>query len=167
MRFNARVNRIQFDKKAYLRRLDDHMTETTKESARSWLRTVLVIIPTWSRASRATFAELANAVGFHITYGPIRSREDRLILGLQTGRGGLKTTTSTWHFFYETDLRYLAYNEANRVVFGQAPNVFSRSGLTNPTPYNFQEAGRADFESFAREVKLPNPFDFVRGKRLA
>lgn len=166
MRFRAKVNLIDFNLRSYQVELAERMTETVKEAARSWLRTVLVIIPTWSRASRATFEELAEAVGFRITYGPIKSAEDRLILGLTSGRGGLNITKTSWHFFYETDLRYLAYNEYNRVVFGQAPGVFSRSGLINPTPYKFQEAGAADFESFAKEVLLPNPIEFIRPKRI-
>lgn len=165
MRFRAQVSLVEFDRNGYLKELDDRMRENVMEAARSWLRTVLVIIPTWSRASRATFAELANAVGYAVTYGPIRSKKDRLILGLQTGRGGVDFKKGSWHFFYETDLRYLAYNEFNRVIVGQAPNVFK--GLINPTPYKFQEAGRADFESFSKNIKLPNPIEFIRPKRIS
>jgi len=143
------------------------MTQVTKDAAISWLTVVLAIIPTWSRASRATFNELAEAVGFPLTFGPVRSRKDRLNLGLSTSRGGLDTTSTSWHFFYETDLRYLEYNEFNKVIFGEAPNVFSRSGLINPTPYNFQEAGLADFKSFAAGVRLPNPFLFISPKLIS
>jgi hypothetical protein len=166
MKFTRQVSLINFDRKAFENHLQQRMTETVREAARSWLTTVLLIIPTWSRASRATFEELAEAVGFRVTYGPIRSREDRLVLGLSTGRGGLKVTKTSWHFFYETELRYLAYNEYHHVIYGQAPNVFSRSGLINPTPYRFQEAGQADFRSFSQNVRLPNPIEFITPKRL-
>lgn len=167
MRFRSQVRLIDFDLRGYRQQLDARMTEIVKEAARSWLRTVLVIIPTWSRASRATFNELAEAVGFNLTFGPIRSREDRLSLGLSTGKGGLDIKPGrSWHFFYETSLRYLAYNEFNRVVFGRAPNVFSRSGLTNPTPYRFQEAGARDFQSFSEQILLPSPIEFIRGRRI-
>ena len=166
MKFKASIKLIDLDIRAYKKELDAHMTETVRGAARSWLRTVLTIIPTWSRASRATFEELANKVGFNITYGPIQSKKDRLVLGLSTGKGGLDLKRTSWHFFYETDLRYLAYNELNRVVFGRAPNVFSRSGLTNPTPYRFQEAGAEDFKSLSQNVLLPNPFDFIKGRKI-
>src|SRR5690606_12236487 len=125
MKFTAEIYQIHFDRRAYEKYLQEVMAETVKEAARSWLRTVLVIIPTWSRASRATFEELANAVGFDISYGPIRSKEDRLILGLTTGRGGVENKKTSWHFFYETNLEYLTYNEYNRVIYGVAPGVFS------------------------------------------
>lgn len=166
MRFQSQINLIDLDLKGYLDAVDDEMRRQTIEAARSWLHTVLMIIPTWSRASRATFTELANAVGFSLTFGPQLSRKDRTSLGRMTGRGGLDFKSTSWHFFYETDLRYLAYNEFNRVIFGQAPNVFSRTGLTNPTPYRFQEAGKADFESFAKGVRLPNPMAFIKGRRI-
>lgn len=167
MRFHSRVNLIQFDRKRYVADVDEYMTEQTREAARSWLRVVLQIIPTWSGASRATFSHLAEEVNFPLTFGPIRSKEDRLLLGLSTSRGGLQIERGTsWHFFYETDLRYLAYNELNKVIFGQAPNVFSRSGLIHPTPYRFQDAGRADFLNFAKGVRLPDPALFITGRRI-
>lgn len=166
MKFKADIQLIDFDRRSYLNYLDLHMQRMTREAARSWLTTVLVIIPTWSRASRATFEALASAVSFNIQYGPIRSFEDRLVLGLQTGRGGVDYKKGQWYFYYETDLRYLAYNEHNRVIFGQAPGVFSPNGLINDTPYKFQEAGKADFESFASNVLLPSPMDYIKGRRI-
>lgn len=165
MRFVRKISLIKFDRRAYEAALQKQMTENVREAARRWLTTVLLIIPTWSRASRATFEALADAVGFHVTYGPVLSREDRLTLGLQTGRGGLKLTKKSWHFFYETDLRYLAYNDLNAAIYGVAPNVFSKAGIPN-TPYRFVEAGNNDFETFSRSVRLPNPVDFIKPQRL-
>lgn len=166
MRFTSELSLIDLDLRGYERAVDRELTEKTKEAARSWLRTVLVIIPTWSGASRATFEDLASKVGFNVTYGPQRSFKNRRPLGRATGRGNVSREGHTWFFTYETDLRYLAYNEFNHVVFGQAPNVFRREGLLNPTPYRFQEAGRKDFESFAQTVRLPSPFNFIRGRRI-
>ena len=54
MKLTSEVSLISLDVKGYARHLDEVMTERVKEAARSWLRTVLVIIPTWSGASRAT-----------------------------------------------------------------------------------------------------------------
>ena len=165
MKWKKKLVLIEFDRKAYMATLKKEMTNKTREAGRVWLARVLVIIPTWSRASRATFEALAQAVGFNITYGPQKSRRDRLILGLQTGRGGLEITATSWHFFYETDLRYLAYNEFNNASPGPPPQPFGQ--LLNPTPYHFQDAGREAFERFADGVRLPNPGDFLVPKRLS
>lgn len=166
MQFRGEFYEIEFNLPAYKKALRPHMDDAVQRCARAWLAAVLRFIPTWSRASRATFESLAQAVGYNIQYGPILAREDRLTLGLQTGRGGVSLTKTKWTFFYETDLRYLAYNEYNHVVYGQAPNVFSRSGLTHPTPYKFQEAGQIAFEDAASKVRLPNPMSFIKGKRI-
>ena len=165
MRFRPNIKLINFDKRGFLNHFDDQMRETTKEAARSWLRTVLVIIPTWSRASRATFEALANEVGFNVTYGPQLSKEDRLILGLSSSKGGLSIQKlKSYTFFYETDLRYLAYNEMNSATPGPPPQPFGL--LTNPTPYNFREAGKNDFTSFAAQIRLPNPIEFITPKQI-
>lgn len=165
MKFKSDVRLIDFDLRAYKNRLDDFLREEIVESARSWLRTVLVIIPTWSRASRATFEALANEVGFNVTYGPRLSKKDRLPLGLSTSTGGLQITKfKSYHFFYETNLRYLAFNNLNRAIKGVAPGVFA--GLIHDTPYKFTEAGAEDFKSRSAQIKLPNPMDFIKGKRI-
>ncbi len=165
MRFNAQIFLIDFDLAGYKNKLDEELTEITKDAARSWLKTVLRIIPTWSRASRATFEALAREVGFTITYGPLVASKDRFQLGISTSKGGLEITPlKSYHFFYETNLRYLAYNEANAAIAGDPPKPFGR--LINPTPYNFIEAGDSDFMSFSQEVLLPNPFKFITGKRI-
>lgn len=165
MRFNAQVFLIDFDLTGYKAKLDRDLKEITVEAGRSWLRTVLVNIPTWSRASRATFEALAGELGVSISYGPILSKKDRFGLGRSTGKGGLKIVPGkTYHFFYETSLRYLAYNEANAAVAGAPPKPFGR--LIHPTPYNFVENGQKDFKSFSETIKLPSPIDFIRGKRI-
>ena len=156
---------IDFDLAGYLKAMDAKMTEETKQAARSWLRTALDIIPTWSGASRATFEALAQEVGFRVAYGPQISNKNRKPLGRSTGRGGIDIdANSHYHFFYETDLRYLEYNEFNNAVPGPPPQPYGQ--LRNPTPYRFLEAGKNDFESFARTVKLPNPSLFISGRRI-
>jgi hypothetical protein len=166
MKFTAKLTAIEFDSRGYLRELDSHMTETVKEAARSWLRTVTVIVPVWSRASRATFTELANAVGFNMP--PLvraSGAPDRMLDGLNHSNGGLKITKGkAWLFFYETDLRWLVWNNFNNAVAGDGSGIFSR--LRNPTPYRFEVAGKADFESFAKSVKLPNPRKFLKRKKI-
>lgn len=165
MRFTTQLQVIDFDLKSYLRAFDAKLEETTKQAARSWLRTVLDIVPTWSKASRATFEALAREVGFSVTFGPLIARKDRTSLGLSTGRGGLEIEAdSHYRFFYETDLRYLEYNEFNNATPGPPPQPFGE--LRNPTPYRFLEAGQRDFESFVKTVKLPDPALFISGRPI-
>jgi len=170
MKFTYTFHALDLDVAAYKRRLSEYMEDWLKQAGREWLQaTVLAVIPTWSKASRATFQKLAGDLGMIIPYGPQKSYKDRTSLGLSTGDGGLELEpgSSRWHFRYSSSLRYLAYNEYNRVVYGQAPNVFSRSGLRHPTPYHFQEKGQRAFESFARLTKLPNPFKFLMRVKVA
>lgn len=132
--------------------IDKRVLESTKEGARIWLDTVLAIVPTWSGASRATFEALAQAVGYNVTYGPIRSFKDRRSLGQGTGFGGIEKTPAGYSFTYRTTLRYLEFNEANRATVGVA-GVFK--GLINPTPYKFFDAGERAFLKYASKVRLP------------
>lgn len=164
MRFTTELYTIQFDIKGYLGVLDAKIEEQTKEAARSWLYTVLQIVPTWSGASRATFEALAQAVGFNITYGPQRSKNDRKDLGRATSMGGIEKKGTEIVFFYQTDLRYLEFNEFNRATPGLPPRPITF--LLNPTPYRFLEAGERDFQSFVKTVRLPNPMLFISQRPL-
>jgi len=163
MKFIPKFRAPSLDIGGYKRHLSDYMEDWLKQAGREWLQaTVLAIIPTWSKASRATFQKLARELGTGIPYGPQLSRKDRESLGLSTGSGSgleLDPENSRWHFKYHSTLRYLAYNEYNRAVKG-TNNVFY--GLRTPTPYHFQEKGVAAFEHFTRYTELPNPFKFIR-----
>lgn len=146
--WKARLELLQLDPRL-VEDVDAQMLELTKEAARVWLDTVLGIVPTWSRASRATFESLAQAVGYNVTYGPLRSFKDRKPLGLSTGFGGLtREAKGSYSFYYKTSLDYLIFNESNVAKIGVA-GVFK--GLINPTPYNFREAGEKAFRDFAKK----------------
>ncbi len=164
--FKTKLNLVVLDKRGFFNKLDEDMTDNAKEAARSWLTTVTVNIPIWSRASIATFNQLAEAVGFPLNVGTPVSNVDRLSLGLSTGRGGLVIEKGKkWGFFYETDLRYLAWNEFNKAVKGDGSGWYS-SHRDGPGPLRFIEAGDRDFESFAGNVKLPNPISYISPKRI-
>jgi len=169
MRFKVNFHAPTLDLAAYKAELNSYMEEWLKQAGREWLNaTVMTVIPTWSKASRATFQKLASELGTSIPYGPLRSQKDRESLGLSTGsQSGLELNPSggQWHFKYHSSLRYLAYNEYNRAVFGEG-GVLSRSGLRHPTPYHFQEKGLQAFEDFTRFTELPNPFRFLKKGKL-
>jgi hypothetical protein len=146
--WKANLSLLQLDPRLQ-ENVDKQMLDLTKEAARVWLDAALAIVPTWSRASRATFEALAQAVGYTVTYGPIRSFTDRRPLGLRTGFGGLtREAKASYSFYYRSDLEYLNYNESNVARVGVA-GVFK--GLINPTPYNFREAGEKAFRKFAQD----------------
>lgn len=150
--WKAGLRLLILDKEGAEKAIDKLLLEEVKVGARIWLKTVLAIVPTWSGASRATFEALAQAVGFNVTYGPIRSFKDRRPLGLGTGFGGLERGRGGYQFYYRTSLRYLEFNEANRATVGVA-GVFR--GLINPTPYKFFDAGEKAFLDYAKTVRLP------------
>jgi len=165
MKFKVNFRAIDFDLQSYKEKLHQYLEDWLKQAGREWLNaTVLAVIPTWSKASRATFQKLANELGMVIPYGPQLSQKDRESLGLAAGAGsGLELDPSLYryHFKYRSTLRYLAYNEYNRAVYGQG-GVFSRSGLTHPTPYNFQDMGHIAFTSFCQYTELPDPRKFMK-----
>ncbi|KPK53352.1 MAG: hypothetical protein AMS22_07510 [Thiotrichales bacterium SG8_50] len=171
MKFTHKFVALELDLAGYKRFFNSYMEDWLKQAGVEWLHaTVLAIIPTWSKASRATFQKLARELGTAIPYGEQKSRKDRAGLGLSTSQGSgleLDPGNSRWYFKYHTTLRYLAYNEYNHVVYGQAPNVFSPRGLTNPTPYHFQEKGQKAFEDFTRFTELPNPFKFLKKVKVS
>lgn len=171
MRWKPNFKSIKLDVASYQVALDKYMQDWIKQAAQLWLHaTVIAIIPTWSKASRATFQALARDVGMSIPYGPQQSRKDRESLGLSTGEGGLEldSKSSRWYFRYHSSLRYLAYNEYNHAVWGPKPPApFRRAGLIHPTPYHFQEAGEKEFREFARYTNIPNPYKFLKTEKVA
>lgn len=170
MRFKSKFYALSFNLAAYKAKLHDYMVEWIKQAAWEWLNATVgfttQLIPTWSKASRATFQKLAHEIGTAVPYGPQKSRKDREPLGLSTGAdSGLEIDTSSYryHFKYHSSLRYLAYNEYNQAIRGEG-GVYSR--LIHPTPYHFQERGRAAFEEFVRFTELPDPLKYMKRDRV-
>jgi hypothetical protein len=167
MKFTPKFVALHLDVAAYKRHLSEYMEDWLKQAGQQWLlATVHAVIPTWSKASRATFQTLARELGTSVPYGPQRSRKDRESLGISTGSGSgleLDPENSRWHFRYHSTLRYLAYNEYNRAE-KCSNNVFY--GLRSPTPYHFQEKGQKAFEQFTRFTELPDPFKFLKATQV-
>jgi hypothetical protein len=169
MRWTPNFTALTLNLSAYKAALDKHMQDWIIQAAKAWLRAAVLLIPTWSKASRATFQALARDIGTSVSYGPRQSRKDREDLGLSTGEGGVEPSSGKyrWYFFYRTSLRYLIYNEYNRAVWGpEPPAPFRRAGLIHPTPYHFQEAGEKEFREFARYTSLPNPYKFLKKEKI-
>lgn len=160
---NFDLKSMRLDVKAWERTMQKEMEEEIKEAARDWLVTVIRIVPVWSRASHATFKPLADAVGFTIPTQPLIAKKDRSSLGESVSRGSVEIKKDSFHFVYETDLRYLAANEFMHVEYPEH-GIFSPKGLRTPTPYNFTQAGLQQF--LKRIPELPNPFEKLRLRNL-
>ena len=155
------VSVIDIDISGYKRELKERMTEELKEAAKDWIMTALSIIPVWSRASHSTFKPLADAVGYAVPAGPLVARKDRSDLGESTSSGRLEFEDDKFFFVYETNLRYLAFNEFNSASKGEN-NVFA--GLSTSTPFNFTKIAGDQF--LQRMTELPSLIPFIRGKRI-
>ncbi len=139
--------------RAWLGSLDAKMQLSTEQAARVWLRAALENVPDWSGASRATFEQLADAVGERVNINIAENAPDRIALGRLNSRGGIERIgKASWRFFYENNLRYLAANETTTVTVGEAG---VRWGLIEPTPYNFRDAANAAAEAFTANITLP------------
>jgi ribulose kinase len=156
MRFRTKFRTIELNLQREVARIDKVVEEATLTAASLWLGTVTGIVPVWSTASHATFVKLATAVGFQM--GPLRvsnTAHDRYMLGFMESQGGLRRPQKgSMYFFYGTTLRYLAFNNEN-VAYPGVGGV--KTGLIEPTPYKFVEAGQNTFEDFAKTVQLPAP----------
>lgn len=163
-KFNLLAIDSEFER--WKKALAQEMEEEIKDAAKDWLKTAISIVPVWSRASQATFRPLADAVGFAIPPRPLVAPEDRSSLGRTTSSGGLDIDANVgkFFFFYETNLRYLAFNEFNHAEFPNA-GIFSPKGLKTPTPFNF--TGQAADQFRARKApQLPNPLKFFTGRKI-
>lgn len=140
-RLTNKKGKLKYNTRAAIIDLEEYLDSFVRAGGIKWLdATVLAIIPTWSKASRATFQKLANDLGTSIPYGTQRSKRDREALGLRNSKGSGLTSDKGQHYFvYTTQLRYLIYNEFNRATAGPPPQPFSNN--VRFTPYRFQDAG--------------------------
>jgi hypothetical protein len=167
MRFTTRFYRLDLNLEAYKRDLLQYLRKLNKRAGQAWLDAVInkTPIPTWSGASRATFQKLASDLGTTVPIGPIRSRKNRTALGRSTSTGsGVVESKDFVGFVYETDLRYLAYNEYNHATKGAPPRPFSNK--VRFTPYNFLGTGYLAWIKVAEKADIPDPYKFITKRKL-
>jgi len=174
MKFLARASGIYFDLNGYKKKLADEMRKALKEGVIVWLNaTVRTVVPTWSGASRATYESIAKKAGTTIKYGPLRARKDRRALGRRESRSKFQASASksVYFFEWETSLRYFILNEYTRQTYKPGAKdtgsgkILSPRGLNRPGPYHLTEKGMAALQRFATEVKLPNPFPYLKVRK--
>lgn len=165
------IDRAKWDK-----RLADRLTKVVKKGAVVWLNaTVLLAVPVWSGASRATFLKLARSVGFPLTITGIRAKSSdnkRALgpsVGFQKSEGKLnvdQVKQGIVSFTYGTSLFHLVFNEfQNANQNPKAGRLFAR--LSQPGPYNFQKIGKAAFEDYVQDAfELPSPWRSLKFRRI-
>ena len=175
-KFTARFKQVEINLSSWEKGLSDALTKGIKKAAIVWLNaTVLLVVPIWSGASRATFLKLARAVSFPLTITGIQARSSNNpwakgpSIGFQQSEGKLNTDRlkdGIATFTYETSLFHLVFNEYNNANENpEAGRLFAR--LKEPGPYNFQKIGQDAFEDYARSaVALPSPFKSLKFKSL-
>jgi hypothetical protein len=157
--------------------MDTKLGKQLDRAATVWLNaTVLLAIPVWSGASRATFLKLAREVNFPLTITGIKPSAQRFIssgragprLGFQQSKGEVRkgSPQGVYTFTYGTTLFHLVFNEFQDAnASPEAGRLFSR--LKQPGPYNFQEIGKDAFEDYVKDaVELPSPWRSLKIKRI-
>ena len=165
MKFDARLLAPRLNLDAYRKILHQHMLETIAQALNLWLETVLMEIPGWSGASRATFMKLAQAISYDI---PIAPRvQSRIGTGVDESAGRLETDKGRYVLHYSTTLPWLIWNEYNNANVDPDPTKWPPPAeLVKPGPYNFQMKGSLAFLRFASTVDLPPVASCIKPVRV-
>jgi hypothetical protein len=170
MKFTTKFTALSIDRVQYQRVLLNYLRNLNERAGAAWINAAVnrTPIPTWSGASRATFTKLAQELGTSVPIGPIKSKRDRISLGLSSSAGsGVVEDRDRGRyvgFVYETDLRYLAYNEYNLATAGPPPQPFTNN--VRFTPYNFQSRAQAAWQKVADTGELPNPYKYLKKRPI-
>ena len=173
MKFTTQLSIPRINVSGYRSAVDEHMREVIAQAVSVWLEAVLMEIPVWSGASRATFQKLAQGIGYNLPIGPaavdaahglFNSRIDRTAIGRASGDGKVTTDKGEYTFTYSTTLPWLIWNAYHNANVDPDPSLFDR--LLEPGPYNFQVKGARAFLQFAANVDLPAVKPFVYGVRV-
>jgi hypothetical protein len=160
MKVTRSFNVPRIDVEQYRSALDRHMKEALAEGLMVWLDAVLLEIPNWTGASRATFWRLAETINAHVdASGP------RVGVGQLAGDGSLVTdrTRGVYTFTYSTTLPWLVWNEYHDANVDLDPTKYPPPAkLKKPGPYHFQAKGAFAFMRSADKVRLPAVSPYVK-----
>jgi hypothetical protein len=171
MKFTYKFNIPRINVDRYRNELDKSMREAVAQAVMEWLDAVLMEIPVWSGASRATFIKLGMQIGMNIPVAPasgnwahglFTSRIDRRGEGLSQSTGKVEhdKAKGRYVFIYGTTLPWLIWNEYHNANVEPDPTLFYR--VLKEGPYNFQAKGAEAFKKFAETVELPRVAPFVK-----
>lgn len=165
MKMRAKFTVPQLDIDGYLDALRQEMFDAMLLGIYAYLDTVTGIVPVWSGASRATFLHLAREVGYPLSAAPVTGAPTRVSLGISHSSGEFKNELQDLkiEFTYSTDLPWLVYNEYHNANITPDPGLIS--GLIQPGPYGFQEAGKEAFEKHLANA-FPDISRFITVKTI-
>lgn len=150
------------DMASYRKALINHFDYHLEQGIRRYIKAIAFnVVPVWSGASVATFLKLAALADYSLSVTPRTSR-GRISLGKSSSGADIQMNGNRgqFHFLYETSLPHLVFNEYNNANMGGDPRVYSK--LIQPGPYGFQNIGKAVFLSYAKSVRMPNPYKYMR-----
>lgn len=155
MKINANFTSILIDIEKTKELYHQYMMEKLTQVAFAWVNAAEAVVPVWTGASKATFLQLAHAVGFTITIvSSPTAPADATGLGKAQSEGRLGPVDpdkGQYFFTYSTTLDHLIENEQINA------NTALGLHLKHPGPYHFQELGQAAFEKEAKDTRLPPP----------
>lgn len=169
IKLNFEFYGMVLDEAAYRKAMINALRNLNERAGQAWINAAVRMtpIPTWSGASRATFQKLASELGTSVPIGPIVAKKDRTALGRS-----VSATSGVWEenggevvgFTYETNLRYLHYNEYNLAVKGPPPQPFSNN--VRFTPYHFQDRAKDAWELEVKKGKLPEITNYIKARAI-
>lgn len=164
MKWSYNLSAPALDLSGYKKALHKEMMAAVSQGVMEWLEAVLMEIPVWSGASRATFLKLASSIQYSVPIDPVA--QSRIGMGRASGAGGMdiQPTLGVYKFSYSTSLPWLIWNEYHNANVDPDPTLFYR--VIKEGPYNFQVQGAKAFLKFAEGVGLPSIRPFVRAKRV-
>lgn len=159
-----------FDFDEYKKVVFNELYNATERAGRAWLNAIIqnTPIPSWSGASRATFSNLAQALGTSLPISIAPGAPNRVAMGKAAGQASelyKDKQKLQVGIYYKSTLGHLNYNEYNQAVAGKAyPQPWSNA--VRYTPYFFQQRGQTAWKTVAEKVKLPSPWRYVKPRRL-
>ncbi len=166
MKFTHSYRRPSLNLEGYKKALDKQMREALAQGLMEWLNAVLVEVPLWSGASRATFVKLAQKIDMQIPVSGGPAPFDRTVEGLAASTGELVADIGSgqYTFTYGTSLPWLVWNEYHNANIDPDPTKWPPPAvLRKPGPYEFQVKGAAVFMHMMRLVDLPRVAPYVSG----
>jgi len=138
------------------------MKEMLAQGLMEWLQVVIVEVPIWSGASRATFVKLAQHIDFSVPVSGGPAPVDRSGEGMAASKGEFEADINSgqYTFTYGTSLPWLIWNEYHNANIDPDPTLFAK--LKKPGPYDFQTKGAAAFIHMTRLIDLPRVAPYIR-----
>lgn len=163
MKFTHSYYRPSLNLDGYKKALDKQMKEALAQGLMEWLSAMLIEVPLWSGASRATFVKLAQHIDVQVPVSGGPAPFDRTGEGMTASKGEFvaEIESGQYYFTYGTSLPWLIWNEYHNANVDPDPTLFYR--LKKPGPYEFQTKGATVFLHMMRLVDLPRVAPYIQG----